>query len=148
MTLGACIALARDIGIALALGFIVWRIYVDGQNSIKVTDIRALQTQLTANAQKEEGWRTQANDASQALQSDLANVHAIVAQHTDPIVLRVPARCSAVPGPTPSPASQPATTGSPDTGSGVDLRPQISAFELRYEGIITDCRAALASWPR
>ena len=148
MTPGAYLALARDIGIALALAFLVWKIYGAGENAVKVNDLKALQAQLQDNAAQEQKWRNDADAAQAQLQTDLADVHARIARQRDPIVLRVPVPPAAVPSLSAPPAGSAASGRGDDTAVGVDLRPQINAFETDLETALGQCRAVLASWPQ
>lgn len=145
----AYISLARDIGIALALGFIVWKIYGAGENAVKVNDIAALKTQLDDNSKTLARWAQESRDAQIQRAQQMDTVFAAVNAQRAPIVLLRdrPASPSPVPS-APAAAASPTTqAGGFDAGAGIDLRPQINRFEIKYEAAIADCRAVLAQWP-
>ncbi len=144
MTPGQIIALVRDALIVGALVFLVWRIYTDGSNAVKVKDLQALQTQLTLNAKQQAQWAQQSQQAEAQRALEMENVRgAILSQHAPVILQSAPAARGArqLSRPPTQAASPPAESG------GVDLRPRINAFELKYETALADCRAALSSWP-
>lgn len=149
MTPSQIIALIRDAVIVAALGFVVWRVYSAGENAIKVDDIKALQAQLSDNAEKQAQWAKDSQDAQTQRAQDMVQVTAAInAQHA-PIVLRSgPSSTCPVPRAPASPASIPPGTGSAQSAAGGDIRPEINRFELRLESVVADCRAALASWPK
>lgn len=152
LTPSQILALIRDVAIVGALAFVVYRIYTDGANAVKVADMKAVQKQLDANTQTVARWSQEASDAQKQRTQDLSTIHDAIAAHSQPIVVLRdrPASAGTVPSPSATPGSQPAACGSADRGSGkdtVDIRPDISAFETKYEGALAECRAAIASWP-
>lgn len=148
MTPAAYIALARDIVILIALGLLIWLLVAFGRDMIKVKDMKAVQAQIAQNSQQVAQWAQEARDAQTQRTQDMAQVSAAIAAQHAPIVLRGPSSACPVPRDSAEAPSQSAAPGSADTGSGVDLRPAISGFELKYETALADCRQALASWPR
>lgn len=155
MTPGQIVALVRDALILAALGFVVWWIWRSGEDRVKVADMAAVQKQLAANATELANWRAQSAQAETQHAADLQTINATLAQHNQPLIVRVPApapRPGAVPSPASAACNQPAASGATDARSGggtttVDLRPAISGIEARYEAALADCRAALAKWP-
>jgi hypothetical protein len=152
MTPAAIIALVRDIVILIALGLLIWLLISYGKDVVKVADMKAVQKQLDQNTQTMARWSQEAQHAQVQRTQDLATIHDAIAAHSQPIVVLRdrPSHPGAVPGNPASPSGQPAACGNPDGGSRtdtVDIRPDISRFEERYEGILADCRAAIASWP-
>jgi|SRR5205807_3417684 len=155
MTPAQMVGLARDVAQCLALGFVVWWIWHAGGDRVKVQDMGAVQKQLTANAAKLDEWRKEAANADQKRASDLQGVRDLIAQHNQPILVRTAApapRAGAVPNPTLATGCTTASGGGVDAGSGggartVDLRPDISRLETKYETALGDCRSALAKWP-
>lgn len=153
MTVSAILALIRDIAIAIALGFIVYRVYTDGANSVKVNDLKALKAQLDDNSKQVAQWAQDAQHAQTQRTQDMATVSAAIASHSAPIVVMRdrPANSGPVSGVAVPAGAQPAGGGTTDAGARsdpVDVRPFISAFEERYEGFLADCRAEHAQWPK
>lgn len=152
MTPSQWLAIARDIAILGALIFLIWWVRTDGQNSVKIHDFQALQKQVQENAQHAAQYAQQAQAADQQRANDLAKVSAAIGQQRAPIVvLRGPANPGPVSCAAPSPSSGSASAGGNISGtgadSGTDVRPAINVYEQRVEGIVADCRAALAKWP-
>lgn len=153
MTPTAIIALVRDVAIVGALAFIIWWIRTDGANSVKVSDMQAVQKQLDSNTKLVAQWSQEAHDAQTQRTQDMAQVSAAIAAHSAPIVVMRdrPASPVAVSSIAVSTGTQPAASGNPDPGprsDPVDVRPAINAFELKYEGFLADCRAEHAQWPK
>lgn len=148
MPLSAYIALARDVLIVGALGYILWFIHHADANAAKVADLQGVVTQLKANAVQAQKWEDERQNAEAQRLIDNATVIAAVAQHNDPIRLCNTPRPNAVPGNTASASSNPPSAGGHDEGPGRDLRPKISAFERKYEDYFTACRVVLKEWPR
>lgn len=49
----------------------------------------------------------------------------------------------------PAPAASVSAPERPtDPGPGIDLRPQLAAFALKYENALSDCRRMAAEWPK
>lgn len=150
MTPGMYIALARDLGIALALAFIVWKIYGAGENAVKVNDLKSLQAQIADQAKTVDTWRQENTDANTQLSRDLASLHA-PAPDKPPVWL-----CDAAPSPRRAVLSSPAAStdsshpspGGSDDGRRRDIRPQLEAFKLKYETALAECRSVIAQWPK
>ncbi len=144
------IKLARDVAIFLALGFIVWMIYGAGKNSVKVSDLKQLQSQISAQAAILEGWRKDSDHANAQLSSDMAQIDAIVGAPKPPVRLcrSAGSKPPVLPSTASEAGSEPSGGGGADTGPGIDLRPRVDAFERKYETALAECRAALAQWPK
>lgn len=150
MTPGAYIALVRDIGIALALGFLVWKIYGAGENAVKVSDLKSLQTQIAEQAKTLEGWRQESTHANDQLSQDLAALHAPAADKPPVWLCNAPAspRSPVLPAATSAPASVPPSTGRADVRPERDIRPQLETFRLKYETALAECRSLYSQWPK
>lgn len=154
MTPAAIIALVRDGIILLALGLLIWLLITFGSDRVKVADMKAVQKQIAQNAQIEAGWRKEQINANAKRDADLSKVAAgITAQRAPVYVMRNPARACPVSVAAGEASRPPPGTGGADQGSGddrqsIDLRPQLNAFELKYETLVADCRAALDQWPQ
>lgn len=153
MSITAIIALVRDLVILIALGLLIWLLISYGKDVVKVSDMKAVQKQLDANTKQVAQWSQEAQHAQTQRTEDMAQVSAAIAAHSQPIVVLRdrPANPGAVPRVAVATGAQPAACGNPDPGPGndpVDVRPQISGFELKYEGLLADCRAAIAQWPK
>ena len=150
MTPAAYIALARDIGIVLALAFLVWKIYGAGENAVKVADLKSLQAQISAQAETLAGWRQESTDANTKLSQDLATLHA-PADPKPPVWLCGPTTgsrgkvLSATPAAPPSLAASP---GGTDIGPQRDIRPELEVFRLKYETALAQCRSLYSQWPQ
>lgn len=154
MTLTAIIALIKDLVIVAAIGLLVYVLVTYGKDIVKVADLQGLQKQITQNSKTEADWRKEQTDANTKRDVDLSKVtFAIDSQRAPVYIVR---GGSSSPGPVPAnhaqAGGQAAGAGGADAGRGgdsqpVDVRPQINAFELKYETAIADCRAALDSWP-
>lgn len=149
MTFGAYIALARDIGIALALGFIIWKIYGAGENAVKVSDLKSLQAQIAEQAKTLAGWRQESTNANNQLSQDLATLHAAAPDKPPVWLCNDPAspRSQVLPAATAASPSVPASAGGNDIGSQRDIRPQLEVFRLKYETALAQCRDLYSQWP-
>lgn len=150
MTPGMYIALARDIGIALALGFLVWKIYNAGENAVKVSDLKALQFQIAEQAKTVEDWHQESTNANDQLSRDLASLHAPAPDKPPVWLCNVPASPGRAVLPTPAASTDSAhpALGGTDDGRRRDIRPQVEALKLKYETALAECRSVIAQWPR
>jgi hypothetical protein len=148
VSIATIIALVRDAVILGALAWIILFIYHAGENADLKADMKALQVQLTANAKTEAKYAEEARLAEAQRQVDNQAIVAAVGSHTDPVfVCHNPGR-SAVPGAPAAPAGSAPAAGGSDAGPRENLRPAISAYELKYEGSLATCRAVLEAWPK
>lgn len=142
------LAIAKDLAIVIAIAALVYFVYHSGANSVRVADIQAMQKQIEANAKTQERYHSEITDAFAEANSQMGNLaHSIDANHK-PVIVRVPASGSAVPG---TPASPPSTgpfSGGGDATPGVDIRPQLNAYEKWLEERFGQCRALKESWPK
>jgi Tfp pilus assembly protein PilE len=147
MTLSQYIALARDAVIIGILSWGVWFLYHSGENSIKLADLKAVQTQLTHNAQQVEDWKARENAAEVKHDQEVQLVATTVASQHQPVRLCHTPSASSVshPASTPQGSNPPSRTA--NTGPGVDIRAAVNAFEIKYEAALADCRQTLAEWP-
>jgi hypothetical protein len=150
MTFSAYLSLARDLLIVSALGYILWVVHSQAENSVKVADMQAVEKQVLANAQTLSRWSQEAHDAEVKRETDMAGVTALIGAQHAPIRLCIPPKASpgTVSG---NPASTPsgtAASGGTDAGSGEDIRPAINAYELKYESALASCRSVLSQWPK
>jgi hypothetical protein len=149
VTPGAYIALARDIIVLIALGALIWLLVSYGKDVVKVADMKAVQQQIVANAKTEQSWRETQTNANLKHDSDLATVRAAIGAQRAPVIVRSgPPRACPVPVNSAQAGSPPAPAGGTDPGPGVDSRPLINAFELKYETALADARKCLDSWPQ
>ena len=152
MTPAAIIALVRDVVILIALGLLIWLLIAFGRDMVKVTDMKAVQKQLTDNAATIARWREDQTNANKARDAQVAQLGSAIVAQRAPVRLCGPTRPSSVSGPAAAPGGSSAAPGSVDTGSGSDpspdLRPQLNEFELKYETALADCRAVIAGWPQ
>lgn len=155
MTLTAIFALIKDLVIVAAIGLLVYVLVTYGKDIVKVADLQGLQKQLTQNSKTEADWRKELTDANTKRDVDLSKVtFAIDSQRAPVYIVRGgSANPGQVPGHSPEADRKAAGAGGADAGRGgdsqpvVDVRPQVNAFELKYETVVADCRAALDSWP-
>lgn len=153
MTPAAYIALARDIVILIALGLLIWLLIVFGRDMVKVSDMKAVQKQITQNAITEAQWRQEQANANTQRDAQLAQVGAAIANQHAPVLVCRPSHPSPVPShPAEAPSSPPAAGGTDaatrSDPESIDVRPAINAYELGVEKVVADCRAALAGWPQ
>lgn len=147
MTVTQIIALVRDLMILILLGVILWVVYRAGENHDLKNQVTALQRAVEANAQTEAQWTKEARDAEVKRQTESAAILAVVGKHSDPIRLCNKDSSSGMSkGAAASPGDL-ATAGTNDGGSGKDIRPAVTAFEIKYEGYLAACRSILAGWP-
>lgn len=148
MSISQYIALIRDALILGGILCILWFIHHADQNAAKVADLQAVEKQLDANVKQEAQWAEEARNAEAQRAADNQAVVAAVGTHTSPVFMCRNSGGGPVSG---TPAH--ATSGTPaaggvDTGPGENLRPAISAFELKYEGYLSACRSVLREWPK
>lgn len=148
MSIGAIITLVRDFLIVGALGFVVWRIYHDGENAVKVADIKAVATQIAANAKQQAQYAAQTQSAQETHSAEIQAVSAAIAANNKPVyIMRGPPSTGSVSSVPAQAASCPAEPVPDDKRAGSDIRPELQAFELRYEGFFATCREVMAQWP-
>jgi predicted metalloprotease len=150
----AIIALLRDIVIVGAIGFIVYVLITYGKDVVKIADMKAVQEQITKNAETTAQWQKEATDANTKRDADLAAVAATISSHRDPvyIVRDRPTSAGTVSANTGQASGQASGAGGTDAGvrsdrQRVDIRPEINAYELKYETALVDCYAGLDKWP-
>jgi len=145
------LALIRDAAILGALGWVLWKVYADGEDRVKSQDLKAVSTQLLANQKVMNGWQEQQQNAEAQRRVDMANINAAITEQHQPVWV-----ChSGSPGALPS-APAPPTGGTPrpggtEVGSGttaIDIRAAVNDFEHKYENALSECRTILSSWPR
>lgn len=155
MTPSQIIALVRDAAILGALGFILWYVHRADENAFKVDNLTATTKQLTANAATAARYAKEASDAQSQLTHQVAANAAAIGSQRAPVLLCPPAASArAVPGATAGATGQPASAGGVAAGPrgnsqpGRDVRPELNAFETKYENALATCRSVLAQWPR
>jgi len=130
--------------IVVGVGWLIFHIYREGEDRITSQDLVAVNKQLAANAAIEARREEARKNADAQREADSIAIMGVVRQHQQPIRLCNSSGAGALPGaPTSSPGS-PTGGGRPDAGSGENLRPAVSAFELKYEGAFATCRSLLA----
>lgn len=147
MTPAQIIALIRDCAIVGALCFILWKIYGAGVDSVKLADMKAVQTQLQTQQRQIEAYAQQVNDANAQRSQDTQAITAAIAAHQQPVIVRLAPSPNTVPAVPIQASSAHPESGGIDAGRGIDLRPAIAAFELKYEQALADCRLLDNSWP-
>jgi hypothetical protein len=152
VTFGAIIAVIRDVVIVAAIGIVIYLLIHYGEDVVKVTDMAAVQRQITANIQTEAQWRQEQTDADSKRDTEIQQISAAIGAQRAPVYTVQPsaakARSCAVSSNPITAGGQPAVGGSADSGRGEDLRPAINAFELKYETALADCRSVLSQWPK
>lgn len=150
MTPGMYLALARDFGIALALGFLVWKIYSAGEDKVKASDLKSLQIQIAEQAKTLNSWRKESTNANDQLTRDLASLHAPAPDKPPVWLCNPPAspRSEVLSAPTSKARPQLPAAGGVLEGPRRDIRPQLEALKLKYETLLAQCRAEHAEWPQ
>lgn len=149
----AIIALIRDAIIVGAILTILWFVHRADADHLKVTDLKAIQSQLADNAIRAKQYAQEAADAQAQHSHDVETISAAIAAHADqPIRLCVSASASPVHAFPATASDQSAASGSAHPGPGepippIDIRPGIIQFEQRWENALDECRQALNSWP-
>jgi hypothetical protein len=148
MTPAAIIALVRDAVILALLCAIAYILISYGKDTVKISDFKDLQKQLQVNAETMARWQKESTDADTRRNAQLAQVAGTIAAQRAPVFVRGPSCPKSVPG-DPKQAGDPAGgSAGVDPGRGVDYRPIINAFELKYSTALIDCYAALDKWPQ
>ena len=148
MTPGQILVLVRDVLVLGALGFVIYRIYVDGENRVRQQDMQAVEKQLATNTLEQRQWAQDIRDAEAKRIEDMEHVSAAIAAQRAPVIVRVPAGAGTMPRASSPPATGTACPRGPAEGPGVDIRPALNALEFKYERALADCRAVLAEWPK
>jgi len=151
MTPGEIITLVKDLVILVAVGLVIYFFVTYGKNLVKVQDMAAVQKQLASNSETEARWRQERDDADKNRDEQLAKVATGIGQQRAPVYLMQPAARASNPGALPGnpgeARGQACPTGGSDPGPGIDSRPAINAYELKYSTALIDCYAALDTWP-
>ena len=153
MTPGMYLALARDIGIALALAFLVYNIYGAGENADKAKELKALQVEIQKQAQTLASWQQESSHANAQLQKDLAAIS------TTPVVVHDWVRNPSCPQPTVLPSAAPKARSEPSDVRAVqpgtggvltgDWRDRaVAEFKARWERELANYRTMDESWPK
>jgi hypothetical protein len=148
VTPAAIISLVKDIVIVAAIGFLVFIFVTYGKDVVKVADMKAVQKQLTENSATIARWQKESTDADANHVSVLAQITASIDKQRAPVFVRGPTCPNAVPAPAPKAGDSTSAPRVVDTGRGIDYRPVINQFELKYETALTDCYTALDKWPK
>jgi hypothetical protein len=147
MTPAAIIALIKDAVIVIALGAVAYMLITYGKDIVKVQDVKDLQKQLTHNAEQAAAWQKESTDADTKHVATLAQIAGTIDKQRTPVFVRGPSCPSAVPPDPGKAGGQPGASGTTDAGRGVDYRPTVNQFELKYETALADCYTALDKWP-
>ncbi len=151
MTVSAILALIRDAAIVGAVVFAIWWIRAEGENTVKLADLQAVQKQLDNQSKQVSQWHQEALDAQNQHTQDVGKVTADIGAQRAPVRLCNASRPDPVPAHPAAATSSTAGTGGNISGAGADsrdIRPELNAFELRIEKTIADCRLLQQSWPR
>lgn len=147
MTPAAIAALVKDvliIGAVLVIGYVL---VTYGKDIVKVDDMKVVQKQITDNAATVAKWQKESTDADAKKTDTLAKISDTIANQRAPVFVRGPSCPNPVSSPA-APASNPENSaGATDQGRGIDYRPVVNQFELKYETALTECYAALDKWP-
>lgn len=148
MTPAAILSLVKDLLIIVAVGLAAYFLVSYGKDIVKVSDIKAVQKQIVDNAATTERWQKEQSDADVKRAAALAKVGAAIAGQRAPVFVRGPPRPDPVPAAATKAGDQPGGAGGADQGRGIDHRPAVNQFELKYETALIECYAALDKWPR
>lgn len=144
----------RDLLIICGIGFLIWRVYDDGKNAVKVQQLKELQEQITRQNSIANTWFHDAEDANAQLAEQIARID------LEPVVvhdwLRAPAAC-------PQAVLPAATAGTHDAATarggavGVagaaaaddQLRDAaVAAWKRQWEERLAHWRAEHSQWPK
>lgn len=149
MTPAAIVALVRDAVILIALAALIYLLITYGRDAVKVADMKAVQKQLTVNAETQAQWAEEARSADAKRTQDMERVNAAIdLEHTPVYVVRggSPSGCP-VPAAAAQAGSRAPGAGGAEPGAGKDIRPDLNAYKKRVEKVVSDCRNALDKWP-
>ena len=144
----------KDAAILGLVAFVAYRIYTDGQNSIKAGDLKSLQAEVAQQAKTLEGWRKDQSNAQAQLSSDLARIAAAPPIVHDWVRESPP---SAQPSVLPTTPGQACHTSTESGGAEPGPRDPIAAdrrdlavaeFKRKFETALAECRSLDASWPQ
>lgn len=148
MTPAAIFSAVKDAVILIALAAFAYLLISYGKDTVKVSDIKGVEKQIQENAATVAKWQKESTDADTKHVQTLQQIGATIAQQRAPVFVRG----QSCPNPMPSAAAKAGDTASPprpvDQGRGIDYRPAINQFELKYETALADCYTALDKWPQ
>lgn len=146
LTLGAI----KDGVIVIAILALGWWVYHAGENTVHVSDMKALQAQIAHMQQQQESWQREQTRASAVKQADL---HAINSGRVvRPLHLRLcinrPAVETVLSAPSTAAAGTHPEARRSNVQAGQDIGPAVQAYQRWVERKFADCRQVLRSWPR
>jgi len=155
MTFTAALALAKDLAILAALGFILWYVTHAEHNADQLKDIKANLVQVQQNQTTMTRWQQEQTDARTKADQALDTLTTRVGALNHPLIVRVPGNAPAT---VPRGASAPGSGAAPNTcatqpGSAgavrqVDIGPMLADIERRYGTALINCQRLIDSWPK
>lgn len=146
MTIGAVLAIIRDVALLAGVGFVLWYVTHAEHNADELKSIKAT---LGQQATWQEGATRAATTASNQL-SDL-NGRLAALNSRGPIIVRIPVPAAVAPATAPASSPAHACPSSPGVGDGVrsiDVRPVLEGPERRIATAMIECQQALDAWPK
>ena len=154
MSLALWLGAIKSILELVAVGVLGFLVMSYGESRVDKRDLQQLTDRITENGKTLTRWREEESHANTQRDAALAALHAAVAAHHDPIIVRVP-----VGEARPMPGNPGEARGEHSqclgTGGGlgspwaqVDIRPDLDALELKYGQALIDCKAVLDKWPQ
>lgn len=154
MTPSLYLAAARDIVILAAIGLLLWWVYRSGQNAVKASDLKGLQSEIQQQAKTLSDWRKEATDANEQLSQDVSAINAAAAIPVQHVWVRDTScpQPAVLPTPAGKANGEPAAAGPVQPGVRTDAEADrrdaiVGDFKQRWETTIAQCRALDAQWP-
>jgi hypothetical protein len=153
MTPGMYITLARDVGVAIALGFLLWRVFSAGEDRVKASDLKSLQVQIAEQARIVDQWHTEATAANDQFAKELHSINSAPVVVHDWVRTQPSCAKAVLPGAASSPGGSAAAGGGDQPVSGATAdgsrRDVILADWKRFwETRLAGCRLEHAQWPQ
>jgi len=146
MSIGAVLALIRDVALLAGVGFVLWYVTHAEHNADELRNIKAT---LGQQQQWQEGQTRAATTASGALSDLSARLDAL--DKRGPVIVRIPMPAAVPTAPTAAGAPANACPSAPGAGDGVrsiDIRPVLEGPERRIATAMIECQQALDAWPK
>lgn len=148
MTPTAIVALVKDALIIGALAAVAYVLITFGKDIVKVSDIKALEKQVQTNAADVARWQKESSDVDAKRVATLQQIGATIAGQRAPVFVRGQSCANPVPTVAAKAGDNASAPRAVDPGRGIDYRPAVNQFELKYETALADCYTALDKWPQ
>lgn len=148
MTPAAILALIKDLVIVVAIGLVAYFLISYGKDIVKISDMKAVTKQLADNTAIVTRWQKESTDADTKHVQTLQQIGAAIDKQRAPVFVRQSPGVCPVPNAPAKAGDPPNPSWGTDQGRGIDYRPAVNQFELKYETALADCYAALDKYPQ